>query len=78
MGSVFVWNGTSYTTELFADFRRAIGFSDPDYIDLPEQEKEAALKLWKELFDIPKPYQLNILGLRRMLRSWMQLLFLSG
>ena len=51
---VFVWNGKPYTTELFADFHRAIGFSNPDDIDLPEQEKEAALKLWKELFDISK------------------------
>ena len=51
---VFVWNGTPYTTELFSDFHRAIGFSNPDDIDLPEQEKEAALKLWKELFDISK------------------------
>ena len=51
---VFVWNGKPYTTELFADFHRAIGFSNPDDIDLPEQEKEAALKLWKELIDISK------------------------
>lgn len=51
---VFLWNGRSYATDLFSDFDRAIGFSNPDDIDLPEQEKEAALALWKELFEIAK------------------------
>ena len=47
---VFVWNSTPHTTGLFDDFERAIGFKNQDDIDLPEQEKEAVLKLWKELF----------------------------
>ena len=51
---VFIWNGKSYTTDLFNDFWRSIGFSNPDDIDLPEKEKEAALKLWNELFEISK------------------------
>ena len=51
---VLVWNGTPHTTGLFEDFERAIGFSNPDDIDIPAQEKEAALKLWKELFVISK------------------------
>ena len=50
----FIWNGKSYTTDLFDDFNRAIGFSNPDDIELPEDEKQAALKLWKELFAIAK------------------------
>ena len=49
---IFIWNDKSHTTELFADFNRAIGFSNPDDIDLPTSEKEASLKLWKELFEI--------------------------
>ena len=49
---IFYWNGKAHTTELFANFNRAIGFSNPDDIDLPSSEKEAALKLWKELIDI--------------------------
>ena len=51
---VLVWNGTPHTTGLFEDFERAIGFLNPDDIDIPAQEKEAALKLWKELFVISK------------------------
>ena len=50
----FIWNGKSYTTDLFDDFNRAIGFSNPDDIELPEDEKQAALTLWKELFAIAK------------------------
>ena len=49
---IFHWNGKAFTTDLFSDFTRAIGFSNPDDIELPLQEKEAALKLWKELFEI--------------------------
>ncbi len=45
----FIRNGNSYTSDLFDDFNRAIGFSNPDDIELPEQEKQAALKLLKKL-----------------------------
>ena len=40
---VFVWNGTPHTTGLFDDIEHAIGFSNPDDIDLPEKEKEACV-----------------------------------
>ena len=49
---VFHWNGQSMTTDLFDDFNRSIGFSNPDDIDLPESEKQAALKLWQKMLAI--------------------------
>lgn len=47
---IFHWNGKAFPTDLFSDFKRTIGFSDPKTIALPESEKEAALALWSELF----------------------------
>ena len=49
---VFHWNGQSMTTDLFDAFNRSIGFSNPDDIDLPESEKQAALKLWQTMLAI--------------------------
>lgn len=49
---VFLWNGQSFTTDLFSDFKRAIGFSNPDDINLPESEKQTALGLWQEMLSI--------------------------
>ena len=49
---IFHWNGQSMATALFASFDRSIGFSNPDDIDLPESEKQEALKLWRKMLAI--------------------------